>query len=71
VFRSSFLRTIPNDNEQAVAIVELLKHYGWTWIGAVAADNDYGRPGITRLKEIAKKNSICFGYTAYILEVSV
>uniref|UniRef100_H2ZIQ5 G-protein coupled receptors family 3 profile domain-containing protein n=1 Tax=Ciona savignyi TaxID=51511 RepID=H2ZIQ5_CIOSA len=65
---SSFLRTIPNDDEQATAMVDLLLHHNWTWVGAVAGDDDYGRPGISRFKEEAAKRGICVEYTAYVSE---
>nr|XP_018669868.1 extracellular calcium-sensing receptor-like isoform X2 [Ciona intestinalis] len=65
---NSFLRTIPNDDEQATAMVELLLHHNWTWVGAVAGDDDYGRPGISRFKEEAEKHGICVEYTAYVSE---
>nr|CAB3227948.1 extracellular calcium-sensing receptor-like [Phallusia mammillata] len=63
---NSFFRTIPNDDEQATAMVELLKHHNWTWVGAVAGDDDYGRPGVSRLKQEAAKAGICVEYSAYV-----
>ncbi|XP_043932166.1 uncharacterized protein LOC122805990 [Protopterus annectens] len=38
----SFMRTVPNDDFQAVGIAQLLIHFGWTWVGILASDNDFG-----------------------------
>lgn len=46
-----FYRTVPSDNLQAQAVTELLRALKWHLVIALASDNEYGRSGITALKQ--------------------
>ena len=60
----TFFRTIPPDTYQGKALVDIVKHFGWSYISTVATSDDYGRLGIEAFKEIAKSMNICLAVEA-------
>ncbi|XP_067364213.1 extracellular calcium-sensing receptor-like [Channa argus] len=59
----NFFRTIPSDQFQAEALAKLVKQFGWTWIGAVRSDSDYGNNGMASFLKAAYKEGICVEYS--------
>ncbi|XP_031146686.1 vomeronasal type-2 receptor 1 [Sander lucioperca] len=66
----TFLRTIPNDKHQSTAIAQLVLHFGWTWVGTIAADDDYGKYGIKAFKEQVEEAGVCISFSETLPKVS-
>ncbi|XP_063785738.1 extracellular calcium-sensing receptor-like [Pseudophryne corroboree] len=62
----SFARTVPSDKEQSKGLAKLMLHFGWTWVGLLAVDNDYGLQGIQPIMEEIIKAGACVAFTEYI-----
>ncbi|XP_037533463.1 extracellular calcium-sensing receptor-like [Nematolebias whitei] len=59
----SFFRTISSDLYQSRALAQLVKHFGWTWVGAVNSDSDYGNNGMAIFLAAAQEEGVCVEYT--------
>uniref|UniRef100_A0A8C4SLE9 Extracellular calcium-sensing receptor-like n=1 Tax=Erpetoichthys calabaricus TaxID=27687 RepID=A0A8C4SLE9_ERPCA len=64
----SFFRTVPSDAFQVKALVQIIKHYGWTWVGVVASDDDYGQYAVKSFhEEMSKFGCVAFSETLPIV----
>ncbi|KTG07246.1 hypothetical protein cypCar_00035550 [Cyprinus carpio] len=59
----SFFRTIASDYHQSSALVNIVKYFGWSWVGAVNSDTDYGNNGMAVFLKIAQEEGICVEYS--------
>uniref|UniRef100_A0A671PRC4 Extracellular calcium-sensing receptor-like n=1 Tax=Sinocyclocheilus anshuiensis TaxID=1608454 RepID=A0A671PRC4_9TELE len=59
----SFFRTIPSDYYQSRALAQLVRHFGWMWVGALSNKNDYGINGITTFIKAANEEGVCIEYS--------
>ncbi len=59
----TFFRTIASDLYQSRALAQLVRHFGWTWVGAVNSDSDYGNNGMAIFLAAALEEGVCVEYT--------
>ncbi|XP_059932170.1 extracellular calcium-sensing receptor-like [Gadus macrocephalus] len=62
----NFFRTIPSDVYQAKTMARLAILFHWTWIGAVIANNDYGRLAIQAFQEEIEGSGVCLAFSEYL-----
>lgn len=42
---------------------QLVLRFGWTWVGTIASDDDYGKYGIKRFKELVEEAGVCISFS--------
>ncbi|XP_035240469.1 extracellular calcium-sensing receptor-like isoform X2 [Anguilla anguilla] len=67
----TFFRTVPSDAFQARAIAHILRLFGWTWVGVVMGDDDYGKSGIQLLLEELQNSQVCVAFSEVIPKVNL
>ncbi len=66
-----FHRTIPPDNLQARAMIDIVLHFNWTYVSTIYSLNTYGQPGIEAFKSLAEQKGICIDVDRGIEDVFV
>ncbi|CAL8338799.1 unnamed protein product [Lota lota] len=62
----SFMRTVPDDKLQAMAMVHLLLKLDWNWVVLVGSDDEYGRQGLQEVSALSENTTICIAYKGRI-----
>ncbi|XP_059842035.1 extracellular calcium-sensing receptor-like [Hypanus sabinus] len=59
----TFFRTIPGDQYQFKLLAELVRKFGWTWIGTIRSNTDYGNLGMQEFVEHVENFGVCIAYS--------
>ncbi|VDN05716.1 unnamed protein product [Thelazia callipaeda] len=54
-----FARTVPSDDYQARAMIDIAHHFNWTYVSLVYSADEYGELGAEAFKKEARKMNIC------------
>ena len=54
-----FFRTVPADDLQARAMIDLALRFNWMYVSTIYANDFYGEPGIDEFRKLANQNGIC------------
>ncbi|XP_044146847.1 vomeronasal type-2 receptor 26-like [Bufo gargarizans] len=57
-----FYRMVPEESAQYEAIVLLLKHFGWRWVGMVTADDESSQRAGMDLYNVITRSGVCMAY---------
>ncbi|XP_032092477.1 vomeronasal type-2 receptor 26-like [Thamnophis elegans] len=55
----SFYSIVPNESSQYIGIIQLLQHFGWTWIGILTTDNWNGEHFLQIMESLFSQHGIC------------
>ncbi|XP_060110690.1 vomeronasal type-2 receptor 26-like [Heteronotia binoei] len=58
-----FYRMVPNEARQYPGILQLLLHFGWTWVGLWAMDDDSGEHFLQTLELLLSRKGICLAFS--------
>ncbi|XP_054836288.1 vomeronasal type-2 receptor 26-like [Eublepharis macularius] len=64
---TSFYWMVPNEAHQYVGIIRLLQHFGWTWIGLFAVNNDSGEHFMQEMEPLLSQHGICTAFKEMII----
>lgn len=51
-------------------MAQMVLHFGWTWVGTIAADDDYGKYGIKDFKEQVEEAGVCISFSETLPKVN-
>ena len=57
-----FYRTVPSDQHQTQAMIDLIVYFGWKYVSTIYSNNLYGRPAVDEFHKLAKAKSVCIDY---------
>ncbi|XP_075466122.1 vomeronasal type-2 receptor 26-like [Ascaphus truei] len=59
-------RTVPSESAQFLGIVKLLKHFGWTWVGILASDDESGVKASQMLQKEITQSGGCVEFNEFV-----
>ncbi|XP_077774419.1 vomeronasal type-2 receptor 26-like [Podarcis muralis] len=57
---------VPNEAQQYVGAVQLFQHFGWTWVGLLAVNDDKGDRFLQTMVPLLSQNNICYAFIVRI-----
>ncbi|KAH0626664.1 hypothetical protein JD844_001758 [Phrynosoma platyrhinos] len=60
---TSFYKMVPNETHQYTGIVELIVHFGWTWVGFLAMDSGSEETFLQSMQVLLSPRGICFAFS--------
>ncbi|XP_062993265.1 vomeronasal type-2 receptor 26-like [Elgaria multicarinata webbii] len=61
-----FYYMVPNEAHQNMGIIQLLQHFGWTWVGLLAIEDDSGEHFLKIMDPLLTHSGICLAFKKII-----
>ncbi|XP_054850012.1 vomeronasal type-2 receptor 26-like [Eublepharis macularius] len=61
---------VPDEDYEYMGVVHLFHHFGWTWIGLVAMDDENGDRFLQTVIPLLSQNGICFAFTLRTIKMT-
>ncbi|XP_069800143.1 vomeronasal type-2 receptor 26-like [Dendropsophus ebraccatus] len=65
-----FYRTVPSEKTLYSAIIALLKHFGWMWVGIIYPDDDGSINAIKSIKNMIEANGGCIEFIKLVPSIN-
>ncbi|GCB72436.1 hypothetical protein scyTo_0006301 [Scyliorhinus torazame] len=62
----TFFRTIPNDYHQVDGLAQLVKYFGWNWIGTIRSNSTYGALAMDEIIKSMHGFGICIAFSGAV-----
>ncbi|XP_027263733.1 vomeronasal type-2 receptor 116-like [Cricetulus griseus] len=59
-------QTAPKHTSLALAMVSLIVHFTWNWVGTIISDDDLGLQFLLELRKEMQRNSVCLSFVSII-----
>ncbi|XP_059109263.1 vomeronasal type-2 receptor 116-like [Peromyscus eremicus] len=56
----------PKDTSLPIAMVSLLVHFRWNWVGVIISNEDHGIQFLSELREEMQRNIVCLAFVSFI-----
>ncbi|XP_073494038.1 vomeronasal type-2 receptor 26-like [Phyllobates terribilis] len=66
----SFYRTVPSEKTLYSAVIALLKHFGWMWVGIIYPDDDSSINAIKIIKNLIVENGGCIEFIKLVPSIN-
>ncbi|KAM4019335.1 vomeronasal type-2 receptor 26-like [Anomaloglossus baeobatrachus] len=66
----SFYRTVPSEKTLYSAVIALLKHFGWMWVGIIYPDDDGSINAIKIIKNLIVENGGCIEFIKLVPSIN-
>ncbi|XP_018086370.1 vomeronasal type-2 receptor 26 [Xenopus laevis] len=63
-----FYRTLASETAQYQAVIQLIKIFGWNWVGMIFSDDESHQKASEEMKNEIIRNGICAAFVVYVSE---